>query len=112
MCLLVRRSARWAADKPGYTPTMAKLTLDLPDESVAWLRERAAQQGRSLEALAEEAILQAVSSSGPNESWEERWHAVVESIRASSEPISPDEAEREAVAAVREVRGDRRARRR
>jgi plasmid stability protein len=91
---------------------MAKLTVDLPDDSLSKLRERAARQGRSLEALAEEAILHAVGSSEPQESWEERWHAVVESIRSSSEPMSPDEAEREAVAAVREDRRERRARRR
>ena len=84
---------------------MAKLTLDLPDESLTRLRERAQREGRSLEALAQEAILQSVANSAdPMPGWEERWHVLVETIRSASETLSAEEAEREAVAAVREVR--------
>ena len=62
-----------------------------------------------MEAVAEEAILQSVARLDDG-NWEERWGALVERTRSASETLSAEEAEAEAVAAVREVRRERRAR--
>ena len=97
---------------------MERTNIYLPEEQLQALRAVAEQRGGTVASLVREAIASWLSAQGavviPEDEWERRFDALLEQRRgiARELELGEDEVERDVMAAVREVRKARAARRR